>query len=70
MSSNKQKILRDYINRCAAKIQALYRGHRVRLIKYPILRRLRYSSQIVEALALGWRIRRIMRTKEVKMRIK
>jgi hypothetical protein len=69
LKRKKQNILKTYINRCATKIQALYRGHYVRQrIRVPN-QALRVSRSRLAALVKGWRVRKIFSTEEVKNRI-
>ena len=70
LGTAKKRVLRKYIDKCATRIQAAYKGHRVRHTQLPLLRKLKSSRGLLMALAFGWRVRRIMQTQEVAMRIK
>ena len=65
----KQRMLKKYIYYCATKIQSLWRGCYARRIKAPVRARLGKRITILEAVALGWKVRRIMKTKEVVNRV-
>ena len=47
----------------------MFRAHRARKIIVPIRRKLGSNRELLEAVAMGWKIRRIMRTKEIFLRI-
>ena len=66
----KQRILKNYIYYCATKIQSAWKGHFARAVKVMVRRRLGMKRVIsLEGLAQGWKVRRIMKTKEVINRI-
>ena len=66
-------MLEIYVNKCATKIQKLYRGWYVRERIRPLKIHRLFSSQqhqgrVVQkmrAIVKGWRVRKIMRTKEI-----
>jgi hypothetical protein len=63
-------MLKKYIFYAATKIQSLWRGHHARTVKVVIRRRLGNMRQVLLGAAIGWKIRRIFRTKEVRNRIR
>ena len=65
----KQFILKNYIIHCVTKIQKVWRGHFVRAVVKPVHVKLGKFWRLLAAVAVGWRVRRIFRTKEVRMRI-
>lgn len=69
LKRNKQNILKTYINRCATRIQALFRGHCARQRFRAPNQALFIARNRIAALVKGWRIRRIFSTEEVKNRI-
>ena len=69
VKNTKQRYLKKYIYFCATKIQTLYRGHRARKVIVPIRRKLGENRELLLAVAMGWKIRRIMNTKEIFLRI-
>jgi hypothetical protein len=67
-------MLEIYVNKCATKIQKLYRGWYVRERIRPLKIHRLFSAQqnhgghVVQklgAIVKGWRLRKIMRTKEI-----
>ena len=49
----------------------MWRGHFARRVRVPVRAKLgKRRTGILEGLALGWKVRRILRTKEVSNRIK
>lgn len=68
--NTKQRYLKKYIYYSATKIQSLFRAYRDRKIKVPINRKIKDKKAILEAMALGWKARRILKLKEVQSRIK
>lgn len=42
----------------------------MRKVRFPVVHRMRGFRSLLEALVMGWRVRRIMRTKEVHMRLR
>jgi hypothetical protein len=62
-------MLKRYINRNATMIQKNWRGHFVRKVRLPVARRMAGVNMRLEALIVGWRVRKIMQTKEIDMRI-
>jgi hypothetical protein len=68
-------MLEIYVNKCATKIQKLYRGWYVRERIRPLKIHRVFSAQqnhsggqVVQklrAIVRGWRVRKIMRTKEI-----
>lgn len=69
LQRNKELVLKKYVNRCATKIQKVWRGFYTRMVISPVTSKIRKNRGLLVALAKGWRVRRIMRTKEVVMRI-
>lgn len=69
VKNTKQQYLKRYIFFCATKIQTLFRAHRARKIIVPIRKKLGGNIKLLEAVVMGWKIRRIMKTKEVLIRI-
>lgn len=69
VKDKKQRYLKKYIFQSAARIQSLFRGYLARKRKVPIRRKIKGSLKAIEAAALGWKVRRIMKLKEVKNRI-
>jgi len=69
VKNTKQRYLKKYIFHSATKIQSLIRGFLDRRIKLPMLRKLGDNARKLRGLALGWKVRRIMKLKEVKNRI-
>lgn len=69
----RKEMLEVYVNKCAVKIQKVFRGWFIRERVRPLLlhRTLNMSSRKdnvmhrLSALIQGWRIRKIMRTKEI-----
>lgn len=51
-------MLAEYVGKCATKIQKVFRGHLIRRPKV-------IGSERIAAIVRGWRLRRIMSTKEV-----
>ena len=47
----------------------MWRGFYTRMVISPVTKKIRQSRGLLVALVQGWRVRRIMRTKEVVMRI-
>lgn len=69
IKDTKQRYLKKYIFNSATKIQSIFRGHYARKIKAPIRRKIKDKRAVVEAAALGWKTRRMLKVKEVKGRI-
>jgi len=69
IKDRKQRFLKKYIFWAATRIQSLFRGYQARKTKIPIRRSMRGSIKVLEAAALGWKVRRIMKLKEVKNRV-
>ena len=69
VKETKQRYLKRYIFFCATKIQTLYRAHHARKVIVPIRRKLGPHRGVLRAVAEGWKIRRIMKTKEIQVRI-
>ena len=69
VKNTKQRYLKRYIFFCATRIQTLYRGFRARRVIVPIRRKLGSNINLLQSVALGWKVRRIMRTKEILLRI-
>ena len=65
----KQRRLKKYIFFAATKIQSLVRGFLARKNRVPYKRATKKKAAQLEAVALGWKIRRIFKLKEVQMRI-
>jgi hypothetical protein len=64
-------MLKKYIFFCATRIQSLWRGHFARAVKAPIRHKLGHRRlRVLEAMSLGWKVRRVMKTKEVVNRIR
>ena len=69
LEEQKQFMLNSYITYCAIKIQKVFRGYLVRRYKAPLYKALgkdslgRSKIAKLEAVALGWRDRRINRLK-------
>jgi len=70
VKKHKMAILKKYINRCATLIQKLWRGHFVRKVVVTVHKRIGKFHAALAGLIKGWRVRRIMRTKEVDMRVR
>lgn len=69
VKNTKQRYLKRYIFFCATRIQTLYRGFRARRVIVPIRRKLGSNINLLQSVAIGWKVRRIMRTKEILLRI-
>lgn len=69
VKNTKQRYLKRYIFFCATRIQTLYRGFRARKVIVPIRRKLGSNVSLLTSVAIGWKIRRIMKTKEILIRI-
>mmetsp|Transcript_7178 Transcript_7178/g.6268 ORF Transcript_7178/g.6268 Transcript_7178/m.6268 type:complete len:132 (+) Transcript_7178:1724-2119(+) len=62
----KSQMLRNYVNHCATSIQKLYRGFYTRKYLIRIRKAFLTLEDVMVALVLGWRIRKIMQTKEIE----
>ena len=69
VKNTKQRYLKRYIFFCATRIQTLYRGFRARRVIVPIRRKLGSNINLLQSVAIGWKVRRITRTKEILLRI-
>ena len=69
IKNTKQRYLKRYIFFCATRIQTLYRGYRARKIIVPIRKKLGSNITLLQSVAIGWKIRRIMKTKEIQLRV-
>jgi hypothetical protein len=64
-------MLNNYINYCAVKIQKVFRGYIVRKLEIPFRKILGQEGlERLQAVLIGWRVRRIMRLKETKSKIR
>jgi 5'(3')-deoxyribonucleotidase len=61
----KSSLLKNYVNHCATKIQKIFRGHFARKIKVPVKKAFMKIENSLRWIVIGWRIRRIMKTKEI-----
>jgi len=66
LKSRKNVLLKTYINHCATKIQKVFKGHYARKVTVPTKAAFRGLEEVANAVVNGWRVRRIMKTKEIK----
>ena len=70
VKETKQRMLKKYIFFCATRIQCQWRGFYARRVRVPVRAKLGLANiRVLEAVAMGWKVRRIMRTKEVVCRV-
>jgi hypothetical protein len=71
IKDRKSTMLNNYINYCAVKIQKVFRGFIVRKLQVPLRVNLGHKGlEKLQAVMIGWRVRRIMRLKEAKTKIR
>ena len=66
IKNTKQRELKKYILHSVTRIQSLVRGFLARKVKVPTRRAIKSKVRKLGALALGWKIRRIFKLKEVQ----
>ena len=59
-------MLKNYVNHCATKIQKVFKGHYTRKVTIKIKRAFNTLEEKFSACITGWRVRRIMKTKEIE----
>ena len=69
VKTTKQRRLKKYIFFAATKIQSLVRGFLARKNRLPYKKATKGRAAKLEAVALGWKVRRIFKLKEVQMRV-
>ena len=62
----KSTLLKGYVNHCAMKIQKVFKGHYARKVQMPIKKTFRKVEVVLKAVVKGWKIRKIMKTKEIE----
>jgi hypothetical protein len=66
----KAAMLKGYVNECAAKIQKVFKGFYSRKVVLPIKKSFAKGRGLkLDSVVKGWRIRRIMNTKEIENHI-
>lgn len=65
IKSIKTNLLKNYVNNCAVKIQKIFKGYFARKFIVKIKRAFKGIDEKLVAAVLGWKIRKIMRTKEI-----
>jgi len=59
-------LLKNYVNHCAIKIQKIFRAHYARKYLYTIKKAFFKKEHILVAAVKAWRLRKILKTKEVE----
>lgn len=59
-------MLKNYVRNCAIKIQKVFKGYHTRHTVVKIKRAFSKVETKLKAMIIGWRIRRIMKTKEIQ----
>lgn len=62
----KNSLLRNYVDHCACKIQKVFRGFYGRKHIIKIKKSFYFVEDKMKALVRGWRMRKIMKTKEIE----
>lgn len=65
----KTSLLKNYVHHCAIKIQKIFKGFYARKVIVKIKRVFKDRENFLKAVVKGWRIRRIMQTKEIEQMI-
>ena len=66
MKNIKANLLKNYVNHCALKIQKIFRGFYARNIIVKIRRAFKGKERGLVGAVYAWRLRKIMKTKEVE----
>ena len=63
----KTQMLKNYVNLCATRIQKVFKGFFTRKVVVPVVKVFSEGrDEILRSVIVGWRIRRIMKTKEIE----
>ena len=62
----KNRLLKGYVNHCACKIQKVFRGFYARNYLVKIKRAFSKTETRFRAIIIAWRLRRVMKTKEIE----
>lgn len=63
----KAALLKKYVNHCATKIQKVFKGYYARMVVVKVKRAFKMREEKIIAAVKGWRIRKIMKTKEIEL---
>lgn len=69
IKNEKGVLLSRYVHHCATKLQKVYRGHYTRKVTVPVKSAFKTLETTFTAIVKGWKIRRIMKTKEIQCHI-
>lgn len=62
----KTLLLRNYVNHCAIKIQKNFKGFFARKYTVKIKKAFKTADKHLSSIVRGWRVRKIMKTKEIE----
>lgn len=66
MKNKRTYLLKKYVESCAIKVQKVFKGHYARKIKIPIKKAFKAIEPKLNGVVAGWRLRRILKTKEIQ----
>lgn len=66
MKNKRTYLLKKYVESCAIKVQKVFKGHYARKIKIPIKKAFKAIEPRLNGVVAGWRLRRILKTKEIQ----
>lgn len=66
LKNRKTILLKNYVGHCATKIQKVFKGYYARHVIVKIKAAFNKVEDKLIALVIGWRVRKIMKTKEIE----